>query len=128
MLGLPEDICERYGTVECANCDQVIPGYCGRECMRCGLVCPCRSDSGRTAVAQRHEFIAAARQMYQELGAQVATLRDRAGKTQAKLAEEAGLSRGQLEAFEGGKRRLSVVNLIKVANALGYRVRITLEG
>ena len=96
--------------------------------MRCGLVCPCRSDSGRMAVAQNQEFIAAATQMYQELGGQVAARRERIGKTQAKLAGEAELSRGQLQGFEAGKRRLSVVNLIKVANALGYRVRITLEG
>ena len=48
--------------------------------------------------------------------------RKRAGKTQARLAAEVGVSQPFLAQIEGGAREGSVAVLVRVARALGVRV------
>jgi len=72
-------------------------------------------------------YRATADALYGRLGKKVAKVRAFQGLTQAELAKRSGVSLSQVKRLEAGKRRLTVLNLIKIANALGLRVRVQLR-
>jgi len=72
-------------------------------------------------------YRAAADALYGRLGEKVAKLREAEGLSQAELAKRSSVSLSQVKRLEAGKRRLTVVNLIKIANALGRQVRVQLR-
>jgi len=76
---------------------------------------------------QNEAFIASANELYRRLTEEIARRRKEYGWTQQELAKRAGVGRAQVRLFEQGKRRLSVVNLIKLANALGCRLRMEIQ-
>lgn len=63
----------------------------------------------------------------QELGKRIRTLRKSAGYTQEEFAYKAGLDRSYYGAVERGERNLSVLNLLKIAEALGVDVGVLFE-
>jgi Zn-dependent peptidase ImmA (M78 family)/transcriptional regulator with XRE-family HTH domain len=56
------------------------------------------------------------------LGRRIADARERSGLTQAKLAATVSLDRSALVKIENGKRRVSALELARVADALGERI------
>lgn len=62
------------------------------------------------------------------LGETVRARRKDAGLSQEKLAEKAGLSTVFISRVERGKESPSVDNLVKIARALGVRVRELVNG
>lgn len=52
-------------------------------------------------------------------GRRLRALREGSGLTQEQLALRAGLDRGYISSIEAGKRNLALINLCKLANALG---------
>jgi transcriptional regulator with XRE-family HTH domain len=56
--------------------------------------------------------------MFEPLPDMIRTRREERGLTQEKLARLAGVSRGQLIAFEKGEQNISLIFLIKLAKAL----------
>jgi transcriptional regulator with XRE-family HTH domain len=64
----------------------------------------------------------------QALGGRVRDIRDRRGWSQEDLAEEAGLHRTYIGHIERGEVNLSVINLLKVAAALGVDARELVKG
>jgi len=72
-------------------------------------------------------YRATADALYGRLGEKVAKLREAEGLSQAELGKRSGVGLSQIKRFEAGKRRLTVVNLIKIANTLGRRVRVQLR-
>ena len=63
----------------------------------------------------------------QQLGKRIRTLRQSAGYTQEEFAYKAGLDRSYYGAVERGERNLSVLNLLKIAEALGVDVGVLFE-
>jgi len=63
----------------------------------------------------------------QQLGQRIRTLRQSAGYTQEEFAYKAGLDRSYYGAVERGERNLSVLNLLKIAQALGVDVGVLFE-
>ena len=63
----------------------------------------------------------------QQLGQRIRTLRKIAGYTQEEFAYKAGLDRSYYGAVERGERNLSVLNLLKIAEALGVDVGVLFE-
>lgn len=57
------------------------------------------------------------------MGAKVRKLRERKGWSQEELGFEAGLHRNYIGGIERGERNVAVVNLAKLAKALGIRPR-----
>ena len=62
------------------------------------------------------------------LGEAILSERKEAGLTQEKLAEKAGLSTVFISRLERGRESPSVDNLVKIAKALGTRVRDLVRG
>ena len=58
----------------------------------------------------------------QRFGARVRAERERLGISQEKLAEQAGLHRTYLGGVERGDRNVGLVNIIRIARALGVPV------
>jgi transcriptional regulator with XRE-family HTH domain len=63
----------------------------------------------------------------QQLGQTIRTLRQSASYTQEEFAYKAGLDRSYYGAVERGERNLSVLNLLKIAEALGVDVGVLFE-
>lgn len=61
------------------------------------------------------------------IGRRIAEARDRAGLTQADLAGRIALARSSLAKIEGGSRRVTAVELARVAEELGTRIEWFLE-
>ncbi|WP_030173167.1 helix-turn-helix domain-containing protein [Spirillospora albida] len=61
------------------------------------------------------------------IGRRIAEARERAGLTQAELAERIGLVRSSLAKAEGGSRRVSALELARVAQALDTRIEWFVE-
>jgi transcriptional regulator with XRE-family HTH domain len=61
-------------------------------------------------------------------GSLVRDLRQRAGLSQEKLAELAGLHRTYVSGIERGNRNVSLVNIVRLARALGVPVSRLVEG
>jgi transcriptional regulator with XRE-family HTH domain len=57
------------------------------------------------------------------VGEQIRTYRKRAGLTQEKLAEKADLHHNFIGEVERGNQDISVGSLVKIASALGIKVR-----
>jgi transcriptional regulator with XRE-family HTH domain len=53
------------------------------------------------------------------LGKRIRALRDKKGWSQERLADEAGIDRSYMSGIERGVRNMSVLNLAKIAKALG---------
>lgn len=53
----------------------------------------------------------------------LATLRRRAGRTQADVAEATGIPASVLSAYERGRRQPSLANASRIIDALGYSVK-----
>ncbi|WP_203416407.1 helix-turn-helix domain-containing protein [Jiangella ureilytica] len=56
---------------------------------------------------------------YQRLYATIRQLREERDLTQAQLGERLGLTQRKVSLFESGDRRLDVIELIRIAKALG---------
>ncbi|MDT0278160.1 helix-turn-helix domain-containing protein [Blastococcus goldschmidtiae] len=61
------------------------------------------------------------------LGARIRDARDRAGLTQAELATATSLDRSSLAKIESGARRVSALELARIADAVGARIEWFLE-
>jgi HTH-type transcriptional regulator/antitoxin HipB len=62
------------------------------------------------------------------LAQDLAVRRDQRGLTQVELAQRAGVTQAMLSKLEAGKaRNLELRTIVKIAAALGARVKITLE-
>ena len=59
----------------------------------------------------------------QEVGRRMRSRREKKGWTQEELGFEAGLHRNYISGIERGERNVAVVNLAKLARALGIRPR-----
>ena len=59
----------------------------------------------------------------QKLGKRIRKLREEKGFSQEKLAELCGLHRTYVSTVELGKRNISLVNIEKIANALGCQIK-----
>ena len=55
----------------------------------------------------------------QALGKRIKTLRNELGFSQEELADRAGIDRTYITSVECGKRNISIVNIEKIAMALG---------
>ncbi len=64
-----------------------------------------------------------ANKIKQEVGARVRQRRLRKGLSQEQLGFESGLHRNYIGGIERGERNVAVVNLAKLAKALGIRPR-----
>ncbi len=60
-------------------------------------------------------------------GRNVSTLRQSKGISQEKLAELAGLDRTYISSVERGKRNVSLLNIVRIASALGVAPCVLLE-
>ncbi len=56
-------------------------------------------------------------------GDTLATLRRRAGRTQADVAAATGIPRSVISAYEQGRRQPSLANASRIIDALGYSVK-----
>ena len=61
-------------------------------------------------------------------GANLRRFRKKAGLTQGELAEQAGLHVNYISGADRGERNLSLVNIVKLARALGVSASDLLEG
>ncbi len=59
----------------------------------------------------------------QKFGIKVRELREKKDISQERLAELAGLDRTYISGIERGKRNVAVVNIEKVAKALGVKIK-----
>ena len=55
----------------------------------------------------------------EQLGKRIKYLRNQLGVSQEELADKAGIDRTYITSVECGKRNVSIVNIEKIANALG---------
>lgn len=58
-----------------------------------------------------------------KIGNRIVKLREEEEMTQAELSDEAGVSLGYLSGIENGRRNMSIDQLEKIADALGYEVK-----
>ena len=66
--------------------------------------------------------------LHKVLGETIRTRREAAGLSQEKLAELANLSRNYIGELERGEKNVSIEALVRVAKALGVRVRDLVKG
>jgi len=62
------------------------------------------------------------------LGKRLRELREKRGMSQEVLAALAGLNRNYVNQVEAGRRNISIVNLVKLAEALGIDVTSVVRG
>ena len=55
----------------------------------------------------------------EKVGKRIKYLRNQLGVSQEELADKAGIDRTYITSVECGKRNISIVNIEKIANALG---------
>ena len=63
-----------------------------------------------------------------KLGEKVKELRNSIGLSQEKFAHKCELDRTYIASIEAGKRNVSIINIEKIANALGVTVSELLKG
>ncbi|WP_413460524.1 helix-turn-helix domain-containing protein [Herbaspirillum huttiense] len=61
------------------------------------------------------------------LGSTIRTLRKERGFSQEELADRSEIDRSHMGKIERGERNVSVVNLLRIANALDIRLAIIIE-
>lgn len=64
---------------------------------------------------------------YREIGYRIQIAREQCGMNQKELAEKLGISQSTLSNYEKGKRRLYLVDLQNIANALGKTTEYFLQ-
>ena len=69
-------------------------------------------------------FDAATRELLKAFGKRVRDLRQSLGVSQEKLAELAGLHRTYIGAVERGEKNISLINLVRLASALGHPLEV----
>jgi transcriptional regulator with XRE-family HTH domain len=57
------------------------------------------------------------------LGAEIARIREKRHLSQTQLAARAGMSASKISAMENSPRNVELGTLIRIARALGYRIR-----
>ena len=58
-----------------------------------------------------------------ELGVRIKELRNKKGISQEKFALDIGMDRTYLASVEAGKRNISIINIKKIADGLGIKLR-----
>lgn len=66
-------------------------------------------------------------QILKRFGAMIRQLRQRAGLSQEKLADAAGLDRTYVGGIERGERNVALINIVRLAKALGVPPHRLLE-
>jgi transcriptional regulator with XRE-family HTH domain len=66
--------------------------------------------------------------LLKKFGDRVQSLRNQAGISQEKLAEMAEMHRTYISGIERGERNVSLINIIRLANALNVSVSKLMEG
>lgn len=66
--------------------------------------------------------------LLKKFGTRVQSLRNQAGISQGKLAELAEMHRTYISGIERGERNVSLINIIRLANALSISVSKLMEG
>lgn len=74
-----------------------------------------------TIMATNHIFL-------KKFGARVRSLRNQVGMSQEKLAELAEIHRTYVSGIERGERNVSLINIMRLANALGVSISKLMEG
>lgn len=73
-------------------------------------------------------YIESERRFLSNLGSRIRDARKMNGISQEELAFEAGLDRTYVSAVERGRRNIAVINLAKIARALGVTCADLLQG
>lgn len=97
-----------------------VPGWARLDSIRFWDIDKC---GGRLAVVEKSIYSAE----YQRLCALLRQLREEAGLTQVQVAAELGVPQSFVSKYESGERRLDVIELKHVAQALKVTVWVVLE-
>ena len=75
-----------------------------------------------------HNIMATNHILLKKFGDRVQSLRNQAGISQEKLAELAEMHRTYISGIERGERNVSLINIMRLANALNVSVSKLMEG
>ena len=75
-----------------------------------------------------HNIMATNHILLKKFGERVQSLRNQAGISQEKLAELAEMHRTYISGIERGERNVSLINIMRLANALNLPVSKLMEG
>ena len=75
-----------------------------------------------------HNIMATNHILLKKFGERVQSLRNQAGISQEKLAELAEMHRTYISGIERGERNVSLINIMRLANALNLSVSKLMEG
>ncbi len=75
-----------------------------------------------------HNIMATNHILLKKFGERVQSLRNQAGISQEKLAELAEMHRTYISGIERGERNVSLINIMRLASALGVSISKLMEG
>ena len=75
-----------------------------------------------------HDIMATNHILLKKFGERVQSLRNQAGISQEKLAELAEMHRTYISGIERGERNVSLINIMRLARALGVSISKLMEG
>ncbi len=75
-----------------------------------------------------HNIMATNHILLKKFGERVQSLRNQAGISQEKLAELAKMHRTYISGIERGERNVSLINIMRLASALGVSISKLMEG